>query len=134
MIYAIPQHYNITAPRKIFPILDNIVPIASSIEVENEPLNECVKQVGDFMTNLNTIPSNELLAKLRKLLTVEYAPKKEILRFYFCYLFNLTWQRLPRSDQQFVMQALENYLLRGNCSVSASAILYTAESIYFFLL
>ena len=130
LIYMIPQYYKIEGPNKVFPLLDSFKNTSTimNIESDTETLGQCLKQLGEFMESLQKYPATDMLMKFRKLLTVEYIPKKEILRVYFSFLFTLTWNKLPRSDQQVIVQALENYLTTRNCLVSANVILYTAES------
>jgi hypothetical protein len=130
LVYMLPQHYEISGPTKVFPFSETFQnsTLMMGMQVENTNLDEYITQLNDFMKTLRSYPITDLLTKFRKLLTVEYSPKREILRFYFNFLFTLVWQKLPRSDQQVVWQALESYLTNRNCSVSANAILYAAES------
>lgn len=97
---------------------------------ENPVLDECLEKLKTFMNSLENHSMQKLLLRLRKLLTVDYHSKREVLRFYLKQLFAIMWDKSTRSDKQIIVQAVENYLVNRNCSVSANALLYCIESTF----
>lgn len=59
---------------------------------ENEHLTEALSKLNTFMSQLNeNVKTGKLLNRLRKMMTVDYPQKREILRFYMKELFTVCW-------------------------------------------
>lgn len=114
---------------------DTIVAMSNGDMVnENSVLDECIEKLKTFMNSLESHSMQKLFLRLRKLLTVDYHSKREILRFYLKQLFTIIWNKSSRTDKQLMAQSIESYLVNRNCSVSANALLYTIESKNSFIL
>lgn len=131
MIFHVNKEYKIKETITDLPLFNKgVITSSSGLDIENEHLKTAIKSLNEFMAQAESHNVQKLFMRLRKLMTVEYPTKKEILKFYLKELMTIVWKKSSRTEKQTIVQTFENYLYNRTCPITANALLYTVESNY----